>query len=430
MQDAESQGDGIEPYCSNVFKCLMDDQWPVPDAVRSKYQKQAGDLTMEAGQLQQALNFYVRAMELDPRRAKCITRIEAMRKKLNRAESAVSSGNDSPAAGTLAGDVVTDDQTASESQGEPALISDADHSIANELVSTTREYLNQEDLSNELYGFSNVTIAAGTVIQSTPINGQVYELITMADTQFPDRELTVDVQVEATQAGESYNLAPGYYSVLPVPVTDVTQVNNGQEWLTTPGSGKESDEELRLRCRNQFTAVGLFHHDAAYKQIISEFSGIRTDFLCFEHNAPRGPGTANCYIMIESGIPSQEFVDDINQHITDNGYHGHGDSMICYPIPAVETDVTVQVWPVANLSAEERTVLQEGIENFIRAAFRQNNDYNATQTWPKIRFSCSRLTQELHRTFSEIDSMYFVNTDVVTSIQLAKLGNLNVQLEY
>ena len=275
-----------------------------------------------------------------------------------------------------------------------------------------------------------VTIPAGTVVQSTPINGQIYELITTTDTAFPDGNLTVDVQAEAREAGESYNLAPGYYSVLPEAVAGVTEVNNGKEWLTTPGADKESDDELRLRCRNQFTAVGLFHHDAAYKQIISEFAGIRTDYLYFEHEAPRGPGTANCYIMIESGIPPQDFVDDINQHVDDNGYHGHGDSMICYPMPDVETDVTVTVWPNANLDAQERTGLQEGVENFIRAAFRQNSDYNATQTWPQSRFSFSKLTQELHRTFPEIESLDFDNRDIVTAIELATLGELTVTLEY
>ncbi|WP_257274268.1 baseplate J/gp47 family protein [Endozoicomonas sp. SESOKO4] len=277
---------------------------------------------------------------------------------------------------------------------------------------------------------SPLTIPAGTIIQSTPINGQVYELITLTETDFPDESLTVDIQAEALEAGENHNLAPGYYSVLPNPITGVTGVTNGEEWLTTPGADQETDEELRLRCRNQFTAVGLFHHDAAYKQIITEFAGIRTDYLFFEHNAPRGPGSANCYIMIESGIPPQEFVDTINTHIDDNGYHGHGDSMVCYPMPDKETDVTVTVWPVANLSILERTGLQEGVENFIRAAFRQNNDYNATQTWPEGRFSFSRLAQELHRTFPEIDSLEFVNSDIVTGLELATLGNLTVTLEY
>ena len=274
-----------------------------------------------------------------------------------------------------------------------------------------------------------VTIPAGTRIQSTPINGQVYQLVTLAEAAIPDGTLTIDVPCEASKPGQSHNLAPGYYSILPVAVAGVASVTNGTEWLNTPGADPEADDELRLRCRNQFTAVGLFHHDAAYKQIIGEFAGIRTDFLFFEHNAPRGPGSANCYIMLESGIPPQEFVDSINKHINDNGYHGHGDSMICYSMPSVPTDIRLSVWPRANLTKEERERLKEGIENYIKASFRQNNEYRPTQTWPNSRFSFSRLTQELHRTFPEIDSLDVANTDIVTALSLATLNKLTVTME-
>ena len=143
-----ARGDGIEPYFSKVFQRLMEDHWPVPAAVQAKYHKQAGDLTMEAGQLQQALNFYVRAMELDPRRAKCITRINKIREKLNRVGSAADSGNVSPpAAGTLAGGVLAESQKTPESQGEPALIQNGsdtgntDSDTINTFINTSNTYL-------------------------------------------------------------------------------------------------------------------------------------------------------------------------------------------------------------------------------------------------------------------------------------------------
>ncbi len=274
-----------------------------------------------------------------------------------------------------------------------------------------------------------VTIPAGTVIRSTPINGQVYELVTLADKVFPDNSLTVEVAAESRKTGTGYNLAPGYYSELPEEITGVTGVTNGADWLNSPGADTESDEELRLRCRNQFTAVGLFHHDAAYRQIISEFAGIRTDFLFFEHGAPRGPGSANCYVMIETGIPPQSLIDKINYHINEQGYHGHGDDMQCFKMPAKPVDVNVEVWPVANLSQSELHGLKEGVENMVRAAFRQNTDYQPTQTWPNDRFSFSKLTQELHRTFPEIDSLYFSNRDVMTGLELATLKSLTVTVD-
>ena len=80
-----------------------------------------------------------------------------------------------------------------------------------------------------------VTIPAGIRIQSTPINGQVFQLITLAEATVPDGKLTIDVPCEASKPGQSHNLAPGYYSILPVAVAGVASVTNGTEWLNTPG---------------------------------------------------------------------------------------------------------------------------------------------------------------------------------------------------
>ncbi len=274
-----------------------------------------------------------------------------------------------------------------------------------------------------------ITIPAGTYVHSRPINNTVYELMTTEDTAFPDTKLSVDAKSKAVQPGQRYNLAPGYYSVLPNPIPGVTNVNNDNEWLKKPGADAESDDELRLRCRNQFTAVGQFHHDAAYKQIITEFAGIRTDYLYFQHNAPRGPGSANCYIMIESGVPPKAFVDRINKHINDNGYHGHGDSMICFQMPAVITNVQVSIWAAHHITAENKLKLAHRVENLIKCAFRQNTDFDVTKTWPNSRFSFSKLTQDLHRNFpNEIASLKFKNDDVVTLMALPTLGTIKVRV--
>ena len=295
---------------------------------------------------------------------------------------------------------------------------DAVEAIGN--ITFTRESLN-----------TPVVVPAGTLIHSTTINNTIYEMVVISDTDFKDGEITEDVPCKAADTGDNYNLAPGYYQILPVAVAGIVSVRNNDDWLTTPGANQESNDELRLRTRNQFTAVGLFHHDAAYRQIISEFAAIRTDFLFFEHDAPRGPGTANCYIMIESGIPPDDFVEEINTHITDNGFHGHGDSMICYPIPVIETHVTLKVWPVPNLTSTERSQLQQDIENMVRCAFRQNTDYQdrVTQTWAMNLFSFSRLTEELHQAFPSIKTLEFENTDIITELNLPVLSSLDFTLE-
>lgn len=272
-----------------------------------------------------------------------------------------------------------------------------------------------------------LTIQQGTIIESPHLSGAVYRLQVTNDTTIPDGQLAADVPVQAEQAGSAYNLGPGYYSILPAPIPGITSVNNGAEWLTTPGADGESDEELRLRCRNQFSAVGQYHHDAAYRASIATFAGIRTDYIFFEHGAPRGPGSANCYIMLENGAPPQDFIDAVNIHVRDEGNHGHGDDLICYPMPETLHALTATVYPVANLPADRRATLLTEVENIIRCAFRENSDYDVTKTWPFDRFSLSLLDKELHARLDDLKSVEFDRqADIVSEMDLPRLSTLTV----
>ncbi|WP_027721204.1 baseplate J/gp47 family protein [Maridesulfovibrio zosterae] len=274
-----------------------------------------------------------------------------------------------------------------------------------------------------------LTIPSGTIIETPAISGYVYRLITSKDVTAVDGELVFTVPVVAEQTGTAYNLGPGYYSILPRPIPGIAAVKNENEWLEVPGADKEADEPFRLRCRNQFSAVGQYHHDAAYTADIALFAGIRTDYIYFEHGAPRGPGSANAFIMIDSGIPSQDFVDAINLYIRDNGHHGHGDDMVCFPMPTSDVSMVVAVYPVAHLAESKIIDLKQGIEDLIRCAFRENSNYEATQTFPFSRFSLSRLKEELHLEFKDLKSVEFdLSQDIVTGMNLPQLTELTVEL--
>jgi hypothetical protein len=106
---------------------------------------------------------------------------------------------------------------------------------------------------------------------------------------FPDGRLQQSVKVQAQQVGSGYNLAPGYYAILPEPVTGIVQVVNTDGWMSAPGADPEPDEQLRLRTRNQFSAVNQWHTDAVYRAMIAAFPGVRPDGVYFRHDAPR-PG--------------------------------------------------------------------------------------------------------------------------------------------
>lgn len=269
-------------------------------------------------------------------------------------------------------------------------------------------------------------IPAGTVVESPTLGGYVYRLATTQDVTAVDGQLTATAPVRAERVGSAYNLGPGYYSILPQPVPGVASVTNAADWLGTPGADEEQDEELRLRCRTQFSAVGQYHHDAAYTADIATFAGIRTDYIYFRHDAPRGPGSADCFIMLETGTPSAEFIDSINAHVRDSGNHGHGDDLRCWPMPQRSIDLTATVHPVPHLPAQRQDALRQRVADMIRAAFRDNADYDVTRTWPFSRFSFSQLAEELHAACADLRSVEFSQGDILTGMELPVLGTLSV----
>lgn len=274
----------------------------------------------------------------------------------------------------------------------------------------------------------SLEIPAGTRVQSAPINGTVYTLITSAVATFVDGQSQLYVPAQALEAGSGHNLAPGYYAILPEPVPGIVQVVNADGWLSQPGADTEPDDELRLRVRNQWSAVNQWHTDAVYRALIAAFPGVSPDGVYFEHGAPRGPGTANAYVLFEADVPAESFLAQINAHIRDQGNHGHGDDLLVMAMPETLHDVVLHLWPRSTLNALQRSALASDVALFVRAAFRESTgrDYQPTRTAPQARFSFSRLGQELHQQFPGIDSLDFENTDIVSELSIPRLQSLQV----
>ena len=273
-------------------------------------------------------------------------------------------------------------------------------------------------------------VPARTVVQSAAINGHIYQLVTTAPGLFTDGLMQLQIPVEAIETGSGFNLAPGYYAILPEPLPGIAQVVNADGWLTTPGADPEPNEDLRLRTRNQFSAANQWHTDAVYRAMISAFPGVSPDGVYFEHGAPRGPGSANAYVLFEADVPAATYLEQINAHIRDSGNHGHGDDLLVMVMPETQHDVSVQIWPRSYLTAEQLQALEEGVTQFIRAAFRESStsDYQPTRTHPQSRFSFSRLGEELHLQFAGIESLDFANADIVSELNIPRIRSLQVHL--
>lgn len=274
----------------------------------------------------------------------------------------------------------------------------------------------------------DLTIPAGSLVETPPVGGVVYRVKTLQESIIPNGAQSLEVAVEAEQHGEAWNLGAGYYSILSQPINGIVDVTNPADWLDSPGADTETDDALRLRCRNQFAAVGQLHHDAAYKALIAAFTGIRIDYLFFEaRQAVRGPGTANCYVMVESGPAPQSLCEAINSYIMGMGNHGHGDDLLCMPIPEQPEALMVTVHAVDEAGKERRAALTVEVENRIRCAFRQNTAYEMTKTLPQSRFSFSRLGDELHAALPDLKSVEFHRTeDIVSLLALPVLEDLQI----
>lgn len=274
----------------------------------------------------------------------------------------------------------------------------------------------------------SVVVPAGTLISSPDINGVTYQLKTVQEYSIPAGVESARIYVIATLPGENYNLAAGYYRFLVEPIDGVT-VTNDDNWLISPGANIESDDDLRDRTKNQYNFVGHYHTDAVYRGIVTTITGISTRQVFFVHDAPRGPGTANLYLLLNDGVDSAYFIDRVNSHIMGQGYRGHGDDLRCFAIPDKKIDVSVTVYFEREQQPVDVDQYLLNVEHFIRCAFRQNNDYNVTQVNAYSRFSISKLNEEMHEQFSELHSVVFNIDDIVSELEVPRLRNLNVKSE-
>ncbi len=268
-------------------------------------------------------------------------------------------------------------------------------------------------------------IPQGTIVQTDPINGVVYQVETTQAATFDVGVSTLPISVRARGEGADFNLGAGYFNHLLEPISGVT-VTNLADWLLSPGDDPESDEDLRLRCRNQFSAPNEYHTDAVYLKIITTFAGIGIKNVFFDRNAPRGPGSADAYILLGAGEPSAPMITDIASHIMANGNHGLGDDVQVFAMPGVDHDLVTNVWFKPNLGVSQKTQLLLDIEVFIRAAFRENTSYTVTTTMPHSTFSFSNLGKELHVQFPALQSVNFDLSDFTNGLNVGRLGSLSV----
>lgn len=275
-------------------------------------------------------------------------------------------------------------------------------------------------------------VPIGTVIQSPTIAGRVYRLKTLEDQYFLAGQLELVVLCEAEEAGSVYNLATGFYALVATQLAGIVGARNAENWLQTPGADEETDEELKARCRNQFAAVNHWNVDAVYKGLISYYTSVSVNDLYIEHDAPRGAGTANIYILSDELATSPAWYAAITNRIKQDGSHGLGDDVLVMPIPTRTIDVYAKVRLAGWLTSSQQANLANNIHHFIAVALRGlpvSIGYRPTRITPNILFAWSVLIKELHQQFPELLSIDFANdTDLLPELWVTRPNTIEIEV--
>ena len=277
------------------------------------------------------------------------------------------------------------------------------------------------------------TIAAGSIIQTLPIDDVTYQVIVKEETVINAGVLVGYVIVEAVEAGEAYNLPAGYFNILPEELPGIVSAVNEPDWITALGANEETDEEIALRLQNAFTSSGSWHIDDAYRAIIASVAGIRSDNIFFENTGHITPGSANAYIVMEVGETPQSILDGLNQHIQTDGHHGHGDILTCLAINDSLHNIKVDVILSTNLDTTSAAQQLLEVENRIRASFRESAAFDEmTRAKPVSRFSVSQLSTEIHQNMALVESIKItidgeVHADIVSEYTQPRINSITVQ---
>lgn len=280
-----------------------------------------------------------------------------------------------------------------------------------------RVVFSRADLAGE------IVIPAGTAVYTDLINNTVYRVVTDAEAVIEEDESGVIVTVTSEQAATAYNLEKNYYNHCDLLGVTVT---NPENWIDQVGADLEDVESYRLRIRNSFNKLSHYHTDGVYKYLISSWAGVKTDQIWLEHNAPRGPGTANAFILFDLNAPAESYLETINRQLSEEGYHGHGDDIVAYAMPETKHDVTATLYFSDTLLDVEKETIKKGVYNAIYAAFRGNSAYDMTKTQPYSRFSFTQLAGEIFDLFDGLEDVEFNLNSIVSDLSIPTLNSITI----
>ena len=273
----------------------------------------------------------------------------------------------------------------------------------------------------------DLPIPSGSIVASPAIDGVVYRMNTTAAGTILDGQSTADVPAQAELVGAAYNLGDGYYSVLETPLAGVTGVTNGAGWLSAPGTDIESDDALRARARGKVASLGQ-GTKGYYRQLIADFLVADPDDVFFgPYPAVRGFGSRDAYVLLSGGNPTAVQLASLNSHIATDGNHLDGDDMQVFALPGLSVILTATVHVQVNATAVERTAIQAGVEDRVRAVFRESTAFaSLPRVRPQEKVGLAPVTADVSATFPEVLTVEWSQDVINPALELPILDSLTV----
>ena len=158
--------------------------------------------------------------------------------------------------------------------------------------------------SVELPPVSEMTIPKGTVCMTAgEVRFQTTEAVTL-----PVGETAVEAPAEALESGSAGNAAPGTVCILTACPVAVTACTNPKAF--SGGADAETDERFRARILESYRRLPNGANAAWYEQTAMNYPGTTAARVV---GRARGIGTVDIYVAAESGLPSAELLEGLQE---------------------------------------------------------------------------------------------------------------------
>lgn len=168
-------------------------------------------------------------------------------------------------------------------------------------------------------GADGTFIPAGTTITTDEVDGITLEYRTTEDATI-DSSGVIEIPIEALEAGANGNVPADSIVNFLEPITGVHSLNNNKK--TEGGIDEEDDDTYRERILLTNRTRSFTGNKADYIRWAKEITGVGEVLIVPEWD---GPGTVKVLIASSTGsVPSQEIIDEVQNHIAPDGRDGGG----------------------------------------------------------------------------------------------------------